>query len=350
MRDFGVPERFASTFAKAANAANARNTWKQRRSVLRTIEACRQDTANLLEFPWGDKDLQIYVGWSIEEGKKSSTIIQYISNVNSLHKEMGLHMTIVNRYLINQVVKGHGNLAEPTPGRIPMTPDLMFHLKYKLSKSKLPLPERRLMWVIATALFQGSFRIGELLSPTRSRFCPDTTLLSSNVKWETAYVSNKMVDLLKFRIKNPKESRGRKHVDVEIFDLGPNCFYDCVTAFRKWRDSSTLPCNPDLPLFRNEDGSLVTPDGFNSVLKELMCDKVQYMEGFVASHSFRSGLASVMAQLGYSDSDIKLQGRWGSDAFKSYVRLGRSARLEEQWALANRITSLILPGGHLARQ
>ena len=259
-------------------------------------------------------------------------------------------MNIRNRHLINQVVKGHGNLTEPSQGRIPMTHDLMFHLKYKLSKSQLSLPERRLIWAIATALFQGSFRVGELLSPTKSKFCPDTTLLSSDVKWETAMVSNNTVDLLKFRIKNPKESKGRKHVDVEVFNLGPGCFYDCVTAFRKWREASTLPLNPNLPLFRNEDGSLVTPDYFNSILKSLMKDKVQYMEGYIASHSFRSGLASVMAQLGCSDSAIKLQGRWGSDAFKSYVRLGRSARLEEQWNLANRITSLILPGGILSRQ
>ena len=233
MRDFGVPERFTATFARAMNAANARNTWKQRRSVLRTIESCRRDTAHTLEFPWGDQELQTYVGWSIEEGKRSSTITQYISNVNSLHKELGLQMNIRNRHLINQVVKGHGNLTEPSQGRIPMTHDLMFHLKYKLSKSQLSLPERRLIWAIATALFQGSFRVRELLSPTKSKFCPDTTLLSSDVKWETAMVSNNTVDLLKFRIKNPKESKGRKHVDVEVFNLGPGCFYDCVSAFRK---------------------------------------------------------------------------------------------------------------------
>ena len=134
MRGFGVPERFAETFARSANAANARNTWKQRRSVLKTIELCSQDTASNLEFPWGDRELQTYVGWSMEEGKKSSTITQYISNINSLHKELGLQMNITNRHLINQVVKGHGNLMDPSPGRIPMTPDLMYHLKYKLSK------------------------------------------------------------------------------------------------------------------------------------------------------------------------------------------------------------------------
>ena len=52
------------------------------------------------------------------------------------------------------------------------------------------------------------------------------------------------------------------------------------------------------PVFRREDGSCFTANDLNGILKALLQDKVQYMKGYVASHSFRSGLVSVMAHLG----------------------------------------------------
>jgi hypothetical protein len=38
------------------------------------------------------------------------------------------------------------------------------------------------------------------------------------------------------------------------------------------------------------------------------------------SHSLRIGGASHYANLGYSDSQIRVLGRWKSDAFKKYIR------------------------------
>ena len=81
-----------------------------------------------------------------------------------------------------------------------MTPDKMFILKKKLSESKLPVEDRRLIWAVSTALFQGSFRIGEILSPHKLQFCPDTTLVWKCIKWETALVEGKDVDMIRFTI------------------------------------------------------------------------------------------------------------------------------------------------------
>lgn len=348
MINSGVPERFAESFAQAANGSRSLKTWKQRKSVLNLINKCRADVAEDLPFPWADVELMHFVGWCMDEGKKRSTIEQYVSNIRSLHKEMNLCMIEEKRAMIMNVIKGHGNLANPSPARIPMTPDLMFHLKRKLSNSRLPESGRRLVWLAACALFQGSFRVGELLSPTTNKFCPDTTLLSKDVVWEKAKIGNEEIDLLKFRIKKPKETRGSTIVDVEIFDLN-NCFYSCTNAWRKWKHCSKLENLPNLPVFRWENGSLLTANQMNKILKEMMEDKVVYTDGFVATHSFRGGLATVMAQLGYPEEQIKLQGRWASDSYKNYVKMGRSARIKDQWTLANQISSLIGMNGSLSR-
>ena len=147
--------------------------------------------------------------------------------------------------------------------------------------------------------------------------------------------------MLLFTIRVPKECRGNGDVQVEVFDLGKDCFYSCVQAWIKWKDSSKLPFDPEMPVFRKESGSLLTPAEFNTCLKELLSDKVNYTEGIVASHSFRAGIASVMAKLGYKDNDIQIQGRWRSDCFLKYLKLGRATRLADQYTLASKISGVV---------
>ena len=347
----GIPPRFAATFARGANGSRAQSMWKQRKSVLSIIKTCARELGTELPFPWGDTELQYFVGWLMDDDKKASTILQYVSNVRSLHREMNLQLRDTRWDFLKQVIEGHSNLSQPTPGRIPMTPDKMFILKKKLSESKLPVEDRRLIWAVSTALFQGSFRIGEILSPHKLQFCPDTTLVWKCIKWETALVEGKDVDMIRFTIRSPKETRGSKKVEVEVFDM-PGCFYSCTEAFRKWRQCSTLPEDPEMPVFRRKSGSMLTPRDMNGILKALMKDSVSYEDGFVSTHSFRGGMVSVMYRLGYTEEQIKIQGRWASDAFKHYCKSGRAARLQDQWSLANKISHLvsrcISRGEHLA--
>ena len=43
--------------------------------------------------------------------------------------------------------------------------------------------------------------------------------------------------------------------------------------------------------------------------------------GKYKSHSFRIGAASMAAEQGLSDAQIRLMGRWKSNAFKKYIRI-----------------------------
>ena len=203
-----------------------------------------------------------------------------------------------------------------------MTPELLFHLKVRLSKSRYSVSYRRLIWVVATAMFQGSFRIGELLAPTKTQFCPESTLRWKDVQWKECEVGGQKTDMVLFTLRSPKECRGNGSVEVEVFNLGKDCFYNMLDAWRKWKACSKLELDPEMPVFRKESGALLTPAEFNATLKEMLADKVPYEEGFVASHSFRAGVASVMAKLGYNDSQIQIQGRWSSDCFLKYLKLG----------------------------
>ena len=47
-----------------------------------------------------------------------------------------------------------------------------------------------------------------------------------------------------------------------------------------------------------------------------------------------------MARAGYNDADIKRVGRWQSDSFLRYIKLGRSSRLEQQLELMRKLTEI----------
>ena len=73
------------------------------------------------------------------------------------------------------------------------------------------------------------------------------------------------------------------------------------------------------PLFCLADGSAVKREVFTRQLKgalafcDLDCSSYK-------SHSFRIGAASLAAENGMSDAQIRGLGRWKSDAFKLYIR------------------------------
>ena len=84
----------------------------------------------------------------------------------------------------------------------------------------------------------------------------------------------------------------------------------------------------------------MTGNQFNKNIKSVLGKVIDYKENKYLSHSFRAGLASMMAESGYSDEEIKRQGRWHSKAFQLYCKTGRASRLREQRHLASKVSKL----------
>ena len=94
------------------------------------------------------------------------------------------------------------------------------------------------------------------------------------------------------------------------------------------------------PAFRLEDGSLYTGKLFNHDLEKLLGKHIDYKETKILSHSFRAGLATAMAKLGYSDEDICKIGRWNSQAFVNYVKTARLKRMKIAKEMAGKMANL----------
>ena len=115
-------------------------------------------------------------------------------------------------------------------------------------------------------------------------------------------------------LQSPKEDKLRQGVTVELFGTGTvTCPID---AFKKWRKVRSGNTNKALPLFRCENGKCYTGNQFNKDIKSLLGQYINYDEKKYLSHSFRAGLASMMASAGYTDAEIMRQGRWHSRNFQ----------------------------------
>ena len=79
----------------------------------------------------------------------------------------------------------------------------------------------------------------------------------------------------------------------------------------------------------NSQGKPFTGMKFNQTLKKYLGKHIAYTGRRITSHSFRYGIASLMGELGYGDSELMAVGRWSSRAFVGNLKLPRTKRLEK---------------------
>jgi len=73
------------------------------------------------------------------------------------------------------------------------------------------------------------------------------------------------------------------------------------------------------PLFITKEGRGLTRLAFSSALDSLL-SKLKLDHKKYNTHSFRIGAATSATQAGIPDSQIKMLGRWQSDAYQRYIK------------------------------
>ena len=157
--------------------------------------------------------------------------------------------------------------------------------------------------------------------------------------WEKAFT------IFCFRVKLPKESSttGRKSTLIELFEQQGEAAWFCpLRALQMYLSVvHNGSINKHLPLMRLESGKGYCRRQLNSDLKELLAPTVNYQEGpGILAHSFRAGVASTLARLGFSETVIAAQGRWSSACYQRYLKLGRAAKLSTQRAVASALAGV----------
>ena len=281
------------------------------------------------------KDLPISEGTAVtfilwlafDRGVKAATISSYLAGVRQLHIMKGVDPPKLRSDIVSMALRGQEHREQAASRlhankeRQPITPDILLLLKARLRESNFSPVDQRLVWAVCTVAFFGAFRGIELLSRCENRFDPAFDLLAEDIA--VVEDSESGGHALQLKIKSPKEDKKGRSIVVDIFrsraDICP------VTAYRKWQELLP-PREAGMPAFRWSSGTPLTSRRLNEILKERLAGYLEGAESQFTSHSFRTGAASMMGALGYSDDDIKSIGKWSSSAFDKYVKLPRNKR------------------------
>ena len=327
----------------AANNGLAATTWKGYQGVWKHIRECASVTGMSTDLPFSREQTYTLVGfWLSRKNLKSKTISSYLSALRMIHITAGFPDVQLRTPTIELVLAGRANQDElksrGKPSRLPITLSKLDAIRCLLAiDPNMPVIDKSATWAICCLAFWGCFRAGELVSKTSREIDPHTTLLREDVEIVTRTVSGKATKIMKVRLKSSKESRAyARGVVIEVFEI-ENTKFCPVKAFEKYlRDCGSM--DPKQACFRKADGFAYRHQRLNSVLKTLLAPHVPY--GTISGHSFRAGLASLMAQMGYSDESIKDVGRWTSSSFKLYVKLDRITRSGVAMSLAQACQNL----------
>lgn len=315
-----LTEQEKVNLAKVSNHGLAQSTWSNYKTARNMLQKCQEEKEKIFLWPISENDIITFIYWLLtKRNLSSSTIENYLAGVRQIHITKGFPVPSFRTDLVKAILKGKQNSEKienltPRQIRLPATINIMKLLKEEIRCWNKDSELKLLVWTACTVMFHGVLRGGEILSRTESSFDPNHTLLSRDVKINNTEHGN----IIEIVLKSPKES-GNKTI-VDIFESGgPLC---PVKAMQKWQKVS----KPDatLPLFRDKNGTPLTATKLNLYLKELLGKHLN--SGSITTHSFRIGIASILGTKGFSDSEIKLAGRWSSRAFQAYLRLPRTQR------------------------
>ena len=325
----GLPQNVIDDLEEAAKHSLAIKTWSSYKTAEKSlIMFCKLEKV-MFKLPLTEAILVRYIHWLVyTKGKRVSTVSSYLAGIRKMHVMRGMEAPVLRTEIVKMILTGRKNMEDSQrlrqggQERQPVTPDILELIKARLRDWDTNGRDKCTVWTVATLLFHGAFRGGELLCRQKSEFDPAFTLLRSDIK-VTADSSVRGLETVQVRLKAPKERKDNRAVIVDVYQADTSI---CpVRAVKKWM-AATANYQPDQPAFRLADGSPLTASLFNRILDDRLSGYLENCK--ISAHSFRSGAASMMASLGYSDKDVKAVGRWSSRAFELYVKLPRTQRIQ----------------------
>ena len=323
-------------------------TKAQYASAMNMAKKMEKETGALITFPWSTETVIQFILYmrNHDQGRKSTTISNYICGVRMQHLMRGYNNVNLRTEVVKLMLKGAANLdalksrLQGKKSRRPVTWEIMMKIRSNLHWLNANKTWKRAVWLVCTLAFNGSFRIHELLARHKHSYSSQFDLLADNVKEKSMWVKGEERKFLQVFLANPKEEKLSEGIMVEVFEVMGDQKWMCpISAYRAYVRTGSSG-KGKTPLIRAEDGSNYTGKQFNQDIKILLKDDVDYSMGPITAHSFRAGLATMMAKAGFQDEEIQLTGRWNSDAFKKYIKAPRLKRATQASDLVNRIAAL----------
>ena len=342
-----VDPRFMETATSLMGASLAKNSMKVRNSAMNKIRRVEEEFGIRLHLPWSTSEATNFILACVKTNLRPNTIRNYVSQIKMLHESQGLHWG-VKMAIPESILRGLENTKEVGNKRIAVTPGMLRSMKMAVRDSGWCQQDRRMFWLLLAFLWSGSFRISELLAPTETGFIGEETACWSRLSTGDSMICGKKIRWVAIKLLNPKEARsGRRNgVNIEMFDVAS--MWNPVEAMDKLMNCKQVDRSPDMPIFRWKSGRLITARFLNSWIRDSQKDALGYPgSSLITSHSFRAGIVTVLGALGVNEEKIKEVGRWHSEAWLRYTKMGRSVRAADQMEIQQLVVDKAMGFSHI---
>lgn len=253
--------------------------------------------------------LALFIAFLHERNYAPSTVNTYVSAIGYSHKLYGLPNP-AKVFFILQMLKGYGKVGFRLDTRLPITLPILHRLLLAFETVASTPYQVALFKGMCSLAFFAFLRVGEMTARTSTNFITPLQLeqLSQLVD------SNNVIVSLKLTFLNYKHSYNQSPFSLNIERQCVYCPVQIMLDYLKFRG------NRHGALFVTSTGNSVTRELFSNFLTRALVhcglDPSRYK-----GHSFRIGAASHAAEQGLSDAQIRILGRWKSNAFQKYIRV-----------------------------
>lgn len=317
------------------SAGLAKGTWERHTAAKNAFNLFEKFDSKRHDWPLSVESISNFIAWGFDhKNLKATTVKSYVNSLKTIHELKNLSSTNFNSKIVKIQLKGIENLeiykTEVKATRKVMTLPLLKLIGHKIANSSWNTDSKQVCWTACCIAFFGCFRIGEIFAKTEYGYCPEDTLLWSDVK-----VINS--DHILIHIKNPK-SRAKEGEFVDIFPFKGHGTCPVKSLLKLKEMKKGAPQNS--PVFCFNEGHCLTQRTFNRILSNILEEFLGSASKEISGHSFRAAIPSILAKNPdvSTRSDIMGWGRWNSTSYQSYTRLV----LEQKRIIFSKITSLIL--------
>ena len=244
-----------------------------------------------------------------------STARHYLAAIRAWHIAQGWDPPLKDfqRERINFSLRGLAKLQAGNHKKSPCPPVTTTLLHLVKKSLDLDSPFDACVWAIATCAFWGMMRLGEATVKSRSEFSP-----MKHLAREDAFEAYDLKKRRYMRLELPsaKTAKPGERQSVWLVPQKNLCPIEALYNLK-----NVVPAGRDHPLFSWSDGGgsirpMAKPKfmkRFNDILEE---NKIPRVYG----HSFRIGGASHYLACGVNPEIVRLDGRWRSLSYETYIR------------------------------
>ena len=277
-----------------------------------------------------EQRLTLFVGYLVQQHRKSSTVKSYISAIRTVLLQDGFELN-EERYLLTSLTTACKYVSDSFRVQLPIKKGMLNILIRTTRQHYMNVGQPFLACLYTTMLataYYGLLRISEISSGTSGSH----PLLAKDVHVGT--IKQKILLVLRSSKTHCKESKPKS---VKISSTGKAeqdiCPYGLLHQYCTIRKSVAVN---EEPFFVFSDRSPVTTNQFRKMLK-FVVKEVGFQNKKYGSHGLHAVQACDMFKMGLSIENIKKVGRWKSNSIYSYLKLiWIILVLQTMWLLSKR--------------